>query len=50
MNISTNDSANAQSSRYWMEAELINSRFAMIGFFALIHNYVLTDYIIPGLY
>ncbi len=36
--------------KYLEEAELINSRLAMIGFFALIHNYVITGWVIPGFF
>jgi|TARA_A100001388_G_scaffold213517_1_gene163914 hypothetical protein len=35
---------------YWKEAEQINGRLAMAGFFALIVNYGLTGWIIPGLF
>ena len=35
---------------FWKEAELNNGRFAMIGLFALVHNYVLTGWIAPGLF
>ncbi len=35
---------------YWKEAEQSNGRLAMIGFFALIHNYVLTGWVIPGIF
>ncbi len=34
---------------YAKEAEQSNCRLAMIGFFALIHNYALTGSIIPGI-
>ena len=33
---------------YWEKAEQLNGRLAMIGFFAAIHNYILTGYVIPG--
>ena len=32
---------------YWKEAEQINGRLAMAGFFALVVNYGLTGWIIP---
>ncbi len=39
---------------YWPNAELTNGRFAMIGFFALvhnyIHNYILFGAVIPGIF
>ena len=35
---------------YWKEAEQTNGRMAMIGFFALIHNYVLFGWVIPGIF
>ena len=35
---------------YWNAAEQTNGRLAMIGFFALIHNYALTGWIIPGIF
>ena len=34
---------------YWVEAERTNGRLAMIGLFALVHNYVLFGWIIPGI-
>ena len=34
---------------HWVNAEQINGRLAMIGFFAAIHNYVLFGQIIPGI-
>ncbi len=37
-------------STYWQEAEQTNGRIAMMGFFALIHNYALTGWIIPGIF
>ena len=39
---------NKRSHRYWKNAELTNGRLAMIGFFALIINYGLFGWIIPG--
>ena len=36
--------------QYWPNAEQTNGRLAMIGFFALVHNYALTGYAIPGLF
>ena len=35
---------------YWKNAEQLNGRLAMIGFFAAVHNYILTGYIIPGIW
>ena len=35
---------------YWENAELTNGRLAMIGFFAAVHNYILTGYVIPGIW
>ncbi len=35
---------------FWKQAELTNGRMAMIGFFALIHNYVLLGWVIPGIF
>ena len=35
---------------HWKVAELTNSRLAMIGFFAAIHNYVLFGQVIPGIF
>jgi hypothetical protein len=32
------------------EAELTNGRMAMIGFFALVHNYVLFGAVVPGIF
>jgi len=32
------------------EAELTNGRMAMIGFFALVHNYILFGAVIPGVF
>ena len=37
-------------SKYWKEAEQSNGRLAMIGFFALVHNYVITGWVIPGIF
>ena len=36
------------SGKYWKNAEITNGRLAMIGFFALIINYGLFGWIIPG--
>jgi len=38
------------SKPFWQEAEQSNGRLAMIGFFALIHNYLLTGWVIPGIF
>ena len=35
---------------YWPHAELTNGRLAMIGFFALVHNYILFGAVIPGIF
>ena len=35
---------------YWKNAEQINGRLAMIGFFAAVVNYGLTGWIAPGLF
>ena len=35
---------------YWENAEQLNCRLAMIGFFAAVHNYILTGYVIPGIW
>ena len=35
---------------YWKNAEQLNGRLAMIGFFAAVHNYILTGYVIPGIW
>ena len=35
---------------YPENAEQTNGRLAMIGFFALVHNYIITGYVIPGLF
>jgi len=35
---------------YWKEAEQSNGRLAMIGFFILIHNYMITGWVIPGIF
>ena len=34
---------------YWQNAEMVNGRLAMIGFFAAIHNYAIFGWIIPGI-
>ena len=34
--------------KYWINAEITNGRFAMIGFLALIINYGFFGWIIPG--
>ena len=36
--------------QYWPNAEQLNGRLAMIGFFAAVHNYILTGYVIPGIW
>ena len=35
---------------YWKNAEQLNGRLAMIGFFALVHNYILFGAVIPGIF
>ena len=35
---------------YWKNAELLNSRLAMIGFFAAVHNYILFGAVMPGIF
>ncbi len=35
---------------YWKHAEETNGRFAMIGFFAMVHNYILFGAVIPGIF
>ena len=35
---------------YSENAELLNGRLAMIGFFALVHNYILFGAVIPGIF
>ena len=35
---------------YWKEAESLNGRLAMIGFFAAIHNYILFGAVMPGIF
>ena len=35
---------------YWENAEQLNGRLAMIGSFAAVHNYILTGYVIPGIW
>ena len=34
---------------YWEEAERLNGRLAMIGLFAMIHNYAIFGWVIPGI-
>ena len=35
---------------YWKNAELTNGRLAMIGFFAMVHNYLLFGWVIPPIF
>ena len=35
---------------YCENAEMVNGRLAMIGFFAAIHNYILFGAVIPGIF
>ena len=35
---------------YWKNAELLNGRLAMIGFFAAVHNYILFGAVMPGIF
>ncbi len=44
------DSLNPRISSYWKQAEETNGRLAMIGFFALVHNYALTGWVLPGIF
>ncbi len=37
-------------STYWQNVERTNGRMAMIGLITLIVNYVLLDWIIPGIF
>ena len=34
---------------YWVEAERLNGRLAMIGLFAAVHNYAIFGWVIPGI-
>ena len=36
--------------KYWPNAEQTNGRLAMIGFFALVHNYILFGAVMPGIF
>ena len=35
---------------YWENAEQLNGRLAMIGFFAAVHNYILFGAVMPGIF
>ena len=35
---------------YWKNAEMLNGRLAMIGFFAAVHNYILFGAVMPGIF
>ena len=35
---------------HWTTAEQTNGRLAMIGFFALVHNYIIFGAVIPGIF
>ena len=35
---------------HWKVAESTNGRLAMIGFFALVHNYILFGAVMPGIF
>ena len=35
---------------YWKNAEQLNGRLAMIGFFAAVHNYILFGGVFPGIF
>ena len=35
---------------HWEVAESTNGRLAMIGFFALVHNYILFGAVMPGIF
>ena len=39
-----------ETGNYWENAEQLNGRLAMIGFFAAIHNYILTGMVMPGIF
>ena len=39
-----------ETGNYWQNAELLNGRMAMIGFFAAIHNYILFGAVMPGIF
>jgi len=41
---------NNSKNNYWQIAEQTNGRLAMIGFFALILNYGLFGWIVPGFF
>ena len=43
-------SSNKTTPNFWKEAEQINGRLAMMGFFALVVNYGFTGWIIPGFF
>ena len=46
--IDKNSKTNNYSGKYWKNAEITNGRLAMVGFFALVINYGLFGWIIPG--
>ena len=35
---------------YWKNAEMVNGRLAMIGFFAAVHNYILFGAVMPAIF
>ena len=35
---------------HWKNAEQLNGRLAMIGFFAAVHNYILFGAVMPGIF
>ena len=39
-----------ENPNYWQNAEITNGRMAMMGFFALVINYGLFGWIIPGIF
>ena len=47
--MTTNPMENAKTN-YWQNAERTNGRMAMMGFFALVVNYGLFGWIIPGIF
>ena len=48
--MTTATTTKTQTQSYWKEAEQTNGRLAMIGFFALVHNYILFGAVIPGIF
>ena len=48
--MTTNPMENSKPTNYWQNAERTNGRMAMMGFFALVVNYGLFGWIIPGIF